>query len=95
MSLVDKYVIMPNHVHMILQIKQAEGGPMGTSAPTGALPDIVRYFKRSVTKLCGENIWQRSYHDHIIRSEEDYLNIWTYIDTNPVKWAEDCYYKEG
>ncbi len=37
-------------------------------------------------------IWQRSYHDHIIRNETDYRMIWEYIDTNPVKWALDRYF---
>ena len=41
---------------------------------------------------CGKTVWQRGYHDHIIRNEADYLRIWDYIDTNPAKWREDCYY---
>ena len=41
------------------------------------------------------SIWQKSYHDHIIRTEADYLRIWEYIDTNPAKWREDRYYEEG
>ena len=40
----------------------------------------------------GRKIWQRSYYDHIIRNEADYLRIWQYIDTNPAKWVEDEYY---
>lgn len=87
---VDKYVIMPNHVHMILRIELNKNGPMRTSAPTHSLPQIIRYFKRSVTQAYGESIWQRSYHDHIIRNEADYLRIWEYVDTNPVKWSKDC-----
>ena len=39
-------------------------------------------------------MWQTSYHDHIIRNEADYRRIWEYIDTNPEKWQEDCYYKD-
>ena len=54
---------------------------------------LVRYFKRSVTQKNGKNIWQRSYCDHIIRNEADYRRIWEYIDTNPAKWREDCYYE--
>ena len=38
------------------------------------------------------DIWQRSFHDHIIRGEQDYLKIWNYIDINPQKWNEDCFY---
>ncbi len=39
-----------------------------------------------------QTLWQRSYHDHIIRDEQDYEQIWQYIDENPLKWAQDCYY---
>jgi REP element-mobilizing transposase RayT len=90
---VDKYVVMPNHVHMIL-ILACRSGRM-ISAPTKAIPTIVGQMKRAVSKMAGFPIWQKGYHDHIIRSEADYRRIWEYIDTNPAKWREDCYYKEG
>ena len=51
--------------------------------------------KEAVTKSVGFPIWQKSYHDHIIRDEADYRRIWEYIDNNPAKWREDCYYEEG
>ena len=92
MPAVQKYVVMPNHVHILLQISAPEGGPMGTSAPTQAGPWSVRYLKRAVTRACGENIWQRGYHDHIVRNDADYLRVWDYIETNPAKWREDRYY---
>ena len=91
-SSVDKYIVMPHHVHILLRLPVANNGPMGTSAPTQSVPWIVRYLKRTVTMACGKTVWQRGYHDHIIRSEADYLRIWDYIDTNPAKWREDCYY---
>lgn len=90
---VDKYVIMPNHVHMILTIQELYGAP-GSSRPTQLIPRIISVLKRFTNRDMGENLWQSTYHDHIIRSEEDYLKIWNYIDTNAVKWSEDCYYKE-
>ena len=37
-------------------------------------------------------VWQRSYHEHVIRNEEDYRQIWEYTDTNPARRAEDRYY---
>ena len=91
--LVDKYVVMPNHVHMILSLAHRCGRII--SAPTKAIPTIVGQMKRAVSKMAGFPIWQKGYHDHIIRSEADYRRIWEYIDTNPAKWREDCYYKEG
>ena len=97
---VEKYYIMPNHVHAILSIT-GEGTTQG-SFPT-AISEIVRRFKTITTKLCidgvksGEyppfekKVWQESFHDHVIRNEQDYLDIWQYIDQNPLKWEEDCF----
>ena len=91
----DKYVIMPNHIHIIFRIPPQGDGPMGTSAPTKSIPMVVRFLKRNVTMACGFSVWQRGYHDHIIRNDADYQRIWEYIDNNPAKWREDCYYKDG
>lgn len=87
---VDKYVIMPNHIHLIIFLH----GTMRASSPTKNIETIIRSFKTMVTKEIGTSIWQRSYHDHIIRGEKDYRKIWKYIDTNPIKWESDCFYNE-
>ena len=94
---VCKYVIMPNHIHILLKLHNS--GINGTSkapSPTNkAIPHFVSTLKRFVNRDCGVNIFQRSFYDHIIRDENDYLKIWNYIDTNPHKWAEDKYYVNG
>ena len=90
---VDKYVIMPNHIHLILSV--AEEGASRTSPPTrqhSVISGFVSTLKRFCNKECGENIWQRSFHDHIIRGDKDYQKIWEYIDTNAVKWKEDIFF---
>lgn len=92
---VGAYVIMPNHIHMMLHISVEDGacGPMWSSAPTSAnVQSLVRTWKTLITKELGESIWQRSYYDHIIRSEQDYIQICEYIHNNPAKWCEDRYY---
>jgi len=93
---IDKYVIMPNHIHMIIFIRNPEtssigkSGAMRTSRPTSAsIPSIMRSFKTMITKEIGFSLWQTTYHDHIIRDEADYQRTWQYIDENPAKWAED------
>lgn len=91
---VDKYVIMPNHVHMILVLEQGRGRTMCAPTRHSSIPGILHGMKEAVTKTIGFSIWQKSYHDHIIRNEADYRRIWEYIDTNPAKWREDCYYEE-
>ena len=90
-----KYVVMPNHIHFILRVseKQAENGTSGTPSPTNSVVSrFISSYKRFCNKEYGRNIWQRSYHDHIIRNEKDYLKIWEYIDTNIYKWEKDCFY---
>ena len=64
------------------------------SAPTSAdIPALVSVFKRFVNRKIGQNIWQRSYYDHVIRGRQDYLEIWKYIDENPLRWSDDEYAK--
>lgn len=88
---VDKYIIMPNHIHLILQL--SEGGASGKPRPTEALiPKFMSSLKRYTNRKTGLDLWQTSYYDHIIRNQPDYLRIWQYIDTNPAKWEEDEYY---
>ena len=89
---IEKYVIMPNHIHLLIRIK--ENGPPRTVVPT-RLSDISRFigtFKRFCDREYGRNIWQARSYDHIIRDQTDYDDIWTYIDNNPRKWKEDRFY---
>ncbi len=95
---VDKFVIMPNHIHLLLRIDGlfagADGGPPRASAPTYAtIPSAIGALKRLVHREVGQTIFQRSYHEHVIRGEADYREIWRYIDTNPAKWVGDRYYR--
>jgi len=86
---VDKYVIMPNHIHLIISID----GSMRASTPTMTISSMIRSFKTLVTKEIGENIWQRSFYDHIIRGDEDFKGIWEYIESNPINWEKDEFYE--
>ena len=86
---IPNYVIMPNHVHMIVMLL-AEAGDRGRSP----LQHIVRNLKSYITKQIGDSIWQKSFHDRIIRDEEEYQRIAQYIDENPARWAEDEYYEK-
>ena len=83
---VDKYVVMPNHVHFILVIQN------GRTAFAPTVSRIIKQFKGKITKEVGFSIWQKSFYDHIIRDETDYLRIRDYIEYNPDKWTEDQYY---
>lgn len=68
-----------------------DGAP-GSSRPTN-ISGVIGCLKRFTNRDAGENLWQSSYYDHIIRNEADYLRIWTYIENNPAEWGEDPYFE--
>ena len=88
---IEKYVIMPDHIHMIIRL---DNGSMWASTPTdinankNKIATIVRSIKTLTTKEIGDSIFQRSYYDHVIRNQQDYNEAWEYIENNPVKWLE-------
>ena len=85
---VEKYVVMPNHVHMLILLT-------GENCP--ALSTIIGSYKSNVSKQIhlinpAVHVWQRSFHDHIVRSENTLERIWKYIDENPYHWNEDKFF---
>ena len=91
---VTAYVVMPNHLHCLIVIPWADGsGPMQASAPT--VSQRIRAFKGHVAHEAGAAVFQRSFYDHIVRSEAEYREIYDYILTNPARWAMDTFYTEG
>ncbi len=81
---IDKYCIMPDHIHLILHIESNVGGRM-ISAPR--LSMVVGSMKRWVSKQIGRPIWQKSFYDHGIRNQQDYDEIWEHIENNPLKYV--------
>lgn len=90
---------MPNHVHILILLKSSgDENPLGGHG-NPPVQDIVGRFKsfttmkyRELTGMKDGLLWQRNFYDHIIRDEDDFLKIYNYIDENPVKWQDDCYY---
>ncbi len=81
---IDNYVVMPNHIHLLVRIENSVGGHRDPP-----LQDIIARFKSYTTHLYGKTLWQRSFIDHIIRDERDYLEHYTYIENNLIKWESD------
>lgn len=84
---ITKYVVMPNHIHLLIEITSG-----GRGSPP--LQDIIKRFKSFTTKKYGSVLWQRSFYDHIIRNDDDLYYHLQYIDENPKKWlmGKDEYY---
>ena len=88
---VDKYVIMPDHIHLLITIHAQTGHPgRGVLTSIGQRSSVISRFvgtfKRFCNKEYGCNIWQPRFYDHVIRNQQDYNEVWEYIDNNPRKW---------
>ncbi len=99
---VDAYVIMPNHVHLLIRIDneravrepplQAERQQVNMKR--SMLSKVIGYLKMNTSRqihvfASDLVVWQRSFYDHVIRDERDYSETRAYIDGNPGRWAED------
>ncbi len=90
-----QYVIMPNHIHLVLRVMNEDG--RGNPSPT--VSSVIGWLKYRITgeinkNTPGEKIFQRSFHDHVIRNHDDYLEICKYICENPIRWRFDKLYNE-
>lgn len=99
---VDCYVIMPNHIHILLSIRNTEERGRGNPSPTRktSVTAVMGWLKYQITKEINEIretknvIFQRSYYDHVVRDREDYYKIFKYIKENPLVWATDVLHTE-
>ena len=94
---VDKYCIMPNHIHLIIDIGLSEcrrgSLPLRGADNDIQLHEIIGRMKSYTTKRYRELtanpngiLWQRNFYEHVIRNDEDYAEKWQYIDENELKW---------
>lgn len=93
------HVVMPNHFHSIIRVKQ-EHEHADSSRPYtsfASIADVVAYFKYHTTRLANlrERLWQRNYYEHIIRNAADFSKIDNYISNNPFVWDKDCMNEEN
>ena len=104
---IHNFVVMPNHVHIMLEIDSVCKSGLDPSVQLRdeeikikSLSSLIGAYKTTSSKIiheCGflNFAWQRSFHDHIIRDEKSYLNISNYIDSNPEKWVLDTFFEKS
>lgn len=95
--ILKEYIIMPNHLHGIIQIDREEVINKDSNIKIKSLSEIIGAFKTTSSKLIrlsnDENFqWHKSFYDHIIRNYEDLIRIQEYIVNNPLKWNDDDYF---
>lgn len=91
----DKYIIMPNHIHLIIVLHDSKSGGHGNPPLHKIIGQLKSYTNKrynDINKTKELILWQRNYFEHIIRNQQEYDKIYEYIETNPLKWEEDKYY---
>lgn len=102
----QEHVVMPNHFHGIVEIisdieenRKINNDQKKLERRKMILPKFVGKFKMQTSKAInqirnktGTPLWQKNYHEHVIRDDNDYYNIINYIQTNPENWKKDKYY---
>jgi len=68
------FVVMPDHVHWLLQLED-----------DGSLSEVVRLYKAKASLILQQRVWQRGFHDHALRVDEDLRGIARYIIANPLR----------
>jgi len=99
-----EFVVMPNHFHGIMIIHENQYNSTFNSQrnqfgrQSKNLVSIIRGYKSAVTTYARKNNipfdWQPRFHDHIIRSTDEYYRISNYIVNNPAEWQKDRFFKE-
>ena len=91
---ITDYVIMPNHVHFIVEkAGDHAGSPLRDIIgwyKTMTTNDYIKGVKDGLYEPFDKRLWQRNYYEHIIRDEQDYFSIAENIRNNPIKWDIDC-----
>ncbi len=80
----EVHCIMPDHIHLILQIHPDENG---LPRPAPSVSRVIQQLKASVSRETGQRIWQKSFFEHVLRNQEEYNKACEYMAYNPVKWA--------
>ena len=81
--IIDEYIVMPNHLHILLLIKYRK---------EASISKIIKHLKTNISREIKYSIWQKSFYEHIVRNEKEYLAIKEYIKNNVINWSKDKYF---
>lgn len=68
------FVVMPDHLHWLMQLRHRK-----------SLSETVQSVKSQTSKSLGEPVWQKGFHDRVIRADDDIVDIARYIIANPLR----------
>ena len=87
---IRNYVIMPNHIHFIIELEnyniKGRGGTLPLQTIIGRFKSFTTKQYNFLNKTAGMKLWQRNYFEHVIRNEKEYNEICEYIKNNPINY---------
>jgi REP element-mobilizing transposase RayT len=99
---IDGFVVMPNHIHILITISEdgmanIQGSTEAFKQPVpGSIPTIVRSYKAAVTQRISamrdtpvSEVWHHNYYEHFVRNENEREKIFLYLIANPAQWDSD------
>jgi len=92
---VDDYVIMSNHIHILLTITNRATLQRSSNPSDAFIPRIIKAFKKHANMEYGFEMWRVGYHEQKVGSEQEYLELLEFIDSNPLNWRDDEYFVNG
>ncbi len=88
--MLDSFVVMPNHIHGIIILKEGISLSRVIQAfKSNSINEYIHGVNQKGWYKFDQTLWQRSFYDHVIRNEKDLLRIQEYILNNPLQWAMD------
>ena len=81
--IIDEYIVMPNHLHILLLINYRNGT---------SISKIIKHLKTNISREIKYSLWQKSFYEHIVRNEKEYLKTKEYIKNNVINWSKDKYF---
>jgi REP element-mobilizing transposase RayT len=87
--LLDAFIVMPDHLHGVLIIRRRGGkGLIRAVQSFKSITDrtYTRGAEHGIFPMLNGRLWQRSFHDHIVRDAADLARIRRYIESNPARW---------
>ena len=81
--IIDEYIIMPNHIHILILVNYKD---------SATISKIIKHLKTNISREIEYSVWQKSFYEHIIRNEKEYLKTKEYIKSNVINWRKDKYF---
>jgi REP element-mobilizing transposase RayT len=86
----DAFVVMPDHIHGIfwINVGARHASPLHLGVAVGSLKSTAARRINALRGTPGAPVWQRGYHERVIRNDDELRGLRQYVADNPIRWAD-------